>query len=184
MNLSFNEVALPLGLFGLLVLVFVLRIKKHNWLYCSVFALFYLYLLALIRMTLFPIPTPDTMESRQAVSYILSRVNLIPFNFGYLFKLHPNIIRYEIGGNILLTVPFGLGFPFLVQVSKRMVPWMSLAVGLSIESAQFLVSLAIGGAYRGVDINDVLLNAAGVLLGYFLYRACIWFIPNLKFGKV
>jgi glycopeptide antibiotics resistance protein len=172
MNLTFNLIALPL-----------LRVKKHNWLYCSVFVLFYLYLLVLIRITLFPVPLPGTLGNRQTVSHILSRVNLIPFNFGRLLELHPNIIRYEIGGNILLTVPFGLSFPFLVQVRNRMVLWIALTFGLSIKTAQLLVSLAIGSAYRGVDINDVLFNAAGVLLGFLLFRACTWLIPNLKVVK-
>lgn len=33
-----------------------------------------------------------------------------------------------------------------------------------------MVSLAIGGAYRTVDISDVLLNMVGVWLGYGLFK--------------
>jgi glycopeptide antibiotics resistance protein len=33
---------------------------------------------------------------------------------------------------------------------------------------------AIGGAYRGVNINDVLLNAVGVLIGYGIFRVFTW----------
>ncbi len=44
-------------------------------------------------------------------------------------------------------------------------------MGLGTELSQLLVSLIfVGGPYRGVDINDVLLNVAGVLLGYGLFR--------------
>jgi len=52
--------------------------------------------------------------------------------------------------------------------------FLAAGAGLVIETAQFLVSLGIGGRYRGVDINDVLLNAAGVLIGYGLFRVFAW----------
>ncbi len=169
-QLTFNEIVLPVGLLGLIALPVVLRFRQHGWLYWLTFALFYFYLLALIGLTLFPIPILDGLESRQTTAHILSRINLIPFNFGKLFELHPNVVRHELAGNILLTIPFGLLLPFLVRVTGRAALWLALAVGLGIETAQLLVSLAIGAVYRAVDINDVLLNAVGVLLGYGLYK--------------
>jgi len=180
MLLTFEKIALSLGLSGLVVLLVILRQRKRSWTYCLAPALFWLYFLALVGLTLFPIPIPDTSESRQTVSHILSRVNLIPFDFGGLFNLHPNVIWHELGGNILLTVPFGLGFTFLVRIRARMIPLLAVTVGLAIETAQLLVSFAIGGAYRGVDINDVLLNAVGMLIGYEIFRASAWLITALR----
>jgi len=180
MLFTFEENALPLGLSGLFVLLAVLQHRKKSWLYSLGFALFWLYLMALIALTLFPIPIPDTLESRQTVTHILSRVNLIPFNFGGLFELHPNVIRRELGGNILLTVPFGMGFPFLTRIRARTIPLLALSVGLVIETAQLSLSIAIGGAYRGVDINDVLLNATGVLIGYGIFRVFTWLYLLMK----
>lgn len=177
MLITFEEIALPLGLSGLAVLLVIFRHRKRGWLCGLGFALFWLYLVALVGLTLFPIPV---ISERQTVSHILSRVNLIPFNFGGLFDLHPNVIRRELGGNILLTVPFGLGIPFLFRIRVRSISWLAVKVGLAIETAQLLVSIAIGGAYRGVDINDVLLNAVGVLIGYGIFRASTWLITALR----
>lgn len=171
---SFEEIVLPLSLSGLAVLLIVLRCGKHSWRYCFASALFWLYLVALVGLTLFPIPIEAAGESHLPASDVLIRVNLIPFDFGGLFELHPNVIRRELVGNILLTVPFGLGFPLLSRIHARVVPWLALTVGLAIETAQLLVSLAIGSAYRGVDINDVLLNATGVLIGYGLFWILTW----------
>lgn len=170
MQLTFAEIIFPICISGLVVLLGILRFRKYGWWYCLASALFWFYLLALVGLTLFPIPILDAPENRQAVAQILARVNLIPFNFGSLFELNPNIVRYELAGNILLSIPFGLGFPFLVQVRVRMIPWLALAVGLGIETAQLLISLAIGAVYRSVDINDVLLNAVGVMVGYGIFR--------------
>jgi glycopeptide antibiotics resistance protein len=47
-------------------------------------------------------------------------------------------------------------------------------VGLGIEASQLAISLLLGVCYRSVDINDVLLNACGVLVGYMLYCICAW----------
>lgn len=173
MLFTFEEIALPLGLSGLVVF----RRRKRGWLCGLGFALFWLYLMALVGLTLFPIPV---ISERQTVSHILSRVNLILFNFGGLFELHPNVIRRELGGNILLTVPFGMGFPFLMRIRARTIPLLAISVGLVIETVQLSLSIAIGGAYRGVDINDVLLNAVGVLIGYGIFRASTWLITALR----
>lgn len=174
MMLTFEEIVLPVGIPGLIVLLAVVWRQKRSRLFCFASALFWFYLLALIRLTLFPIPIPGTLEGRRTIAMILSRINLIPLDFGGLFELHPNVIRHELCGNILLTIPFGLGLPFLSQIRARTVPWLAVTVGLAIETAQLLVSLAIGRAYRGVDINDVLLNATGVLIGYCLFRGIAW----------
>jgi glycopeptide antibiotics resistance protein len=48
--------------------------------------------------------------------------------------------------------------------------WVARAVGFMIETTQLIVSLRIAGAYRAVDITDVILNATGVLLGYGFFR--------------
>jgi glycopeptide antibiotics resistance protein len=174
MLLTFEEIALPVGLSALAVLLAILRHRQRSWPYCFASVLFWIYILALAGLTLFPIPIGTAEESPRTAASILARVNLIPFDFGGLFDLHPNVIRYELGGNILLTVPFGLGLPFLFRMRARLIPWLAVMVGMAIETAQLLVSIAIGGAYRSVDINDVLLNAIGVLIGYGLFRASTW----------
>lgn len=170
MQLTFAEIIFQVGLSGLVLLLGILRFRQRGWGYCLAFAMFYFYLLALVGLTLFPIPILEGEESRQTATHILSRVNFIPFNFGHLFELSSGVIRNELTGNILLTIPFGLGFPFLVQIRVRAIPWLALVTGLAIETAQLLISLAIGTVYRSVDINDVLLNSTGVLLGYLFFR--------------
>lgn len=172
--LTFERTVLPIGILALATLLVILRRQGRGWLYCLPRALFGLYLLVLIQFTLFPIPLPGTPESRQQASYILSRVNFIPFRFGGLFTLNFNIILRELGGNILLTVPLGLGLPFLTHFRLRAVPWLALMSGMIIESCQLMISLGIGAAYRGVDVNDVLLNAGGVIFGYALYWLLQW----------
>lgn len=161
------------ALTGMTILVILLPIvwrKKRNLFYLVCFSVFWIYLLGVVSATLIPFPPPMAGEFRRPVSEILSRVNLIPFNFGGLFDLHPNIAILELGGNILLTVPFGFMIPFLIRVKGRQIPWLALVVGFSTEFSQLVACLIVGINYRSVDINDTLLNALGVLIGYGIFR--------------
>jgi glycopeptide antibiotics resistance protein len=170
----------PFGL-GLLVLVWtLLRNRRLGWLHLAVLALFGLYLLALLDLVAFPIRLPARIPAYQSwndlLFFLRTSVNLVPGNYGGLFStvasggVSPLYLWREVGGNLLLTVPFGLGLFLLPKA--RVYPWrVVLAAGLAPEALQLLVSLLFGPNMHSIDINDVLLNTLGVLLGLALQRA-------------
>jgi glycopeptide antibiotics resistance protein len=82
-----------------------------------------------------------------------------------------------------LTVPFGFGAGLIFRMPAKRIPWLAAAAGLSLETAQLAISLLIGAVYRGIDINDVMLNALGVLIGYSVFRVFAWLYKAVKFGK-
>jgi glycopeptide antibiotics resistance protein len=179
LRLEFFPNPLLAGL-GMLVILLILLRRKRSPSYLVCFAVFWLYLMFVVSQTIFPIPLLDRMQTRSSLIYILSRVNLLPFNYGQLFdppfsyaKLYEyplNVISQEIIGNILLTMPFGFGLPFLARFKPGSFPWLAVGAGLAIEMTQLGFCLLVGADYRTVDITDVLLNAAGALLGYTLFR--------------
>jgi glycopeptide antibiotics resistance protein len=171
--LEFFPFPLLAGL-GILVILLILLRRKRSPSYLFCLAVFWLYLLLVVSQTIFPIPLPEEIGTRSPVTYILSWVNLVPFNFGRLFDNNPNVIFQELVGNILLTMPFGFGIPFLARFKPKNFPWLALGAGFAIEVAQLGFCLLIGGNYRSVDINDVLLNAIGALLGYTFFRGFAW----------
>ena len=69
-------------------------------------------------------------------------------------------------------MPFGVLLPLAAPSLGRF--WRMLVAGLAfsvaIELAQLAVSAGLGYAYRVSDIDDVILNLAGVLTGYAAYR--------------
>ncbi|MEV7849276.1 VanZ family protein [Streptomyces cyaneofuscatus] len=71
----------------------------------------------------------------------------------------------QAGGNVLLGVPFGLLLPFLVPRRLRMISMTLLTAAVMV-----LVELVQGALVTGraFDIDDVILNTSGALLGYFL----------------
>lgn len=148
--------------------------KNHTSLYFLCITAFVFYLTGVAYLTLFPIRATWDGGWRTPAPVILSRINFIPLNFGGLFELHPNIAIRELGGNILLTIPYGFGLPLLMRSKPRNFPLLALVPGLAIESGQLIISLIIGGAYRSVDINDVLLNTTGAFIGYGIYCGAAW----------
>ncbi|MFD7525747.1 VanZ family protein [Paenibacillus chitinolyticus] len=55
--------------------------------------------------------------------------------------------------------------------------------GVAIEGAQLVLSLLIRAGYRTVDVNDVLLNFIGVLLGYGCYHLFAAIVRRISSGK-
>ncbi|MEU4686586.1 VanZ family protein [Streptomyces xinghaiensis] len=71
----------------------------------------------------------------------------------------------QIGGNILLGVPFGILLPVLLPKARGL-----LRVAVVTALVMVLVELVQGSLVRGraFDIDDVILNTAGALLGYLV----------------
>lgn len=93
-------------------------------------------------------------------------------SYGHNFIPFKEILRYEVGskyfywnvvGNILLFVPFGFFISSYMNSQKVNRPILiTLITSLTIE----LVQMFIG---RSFDIDDILLNCVGGLIGFLLY---------------
>lgn len=134
-----------------------------------------LYLGWLAGATLFPIPvtghmTPAQLDPTERLLDRLNAPNLVPLRairesaaLGWGWPA----VRL-LAGNILVFVPFGFLLPVIWPRLGR--PWRMLLAGLflsgAVELSQLAVSLCLGYYYRMTDVDDVLLNTCGVLLGF------------------
>ncbi|GLB46359.1 hypothetical protein WR164_03380 [Philodulcilactobacillus myokoensis] len=53
------------------------------------------------------------------------------------------------------------------KVKFRLVLSLGIGIGCFIEATQFVLDNTVNGFLRYVDINDVISNALGVVLGYY-----------------
>ncbi len=131
-------------------------------------ALFIAYLTAVAAVTLFPIPVDEKVEYYGEVTWY----NFVPFRTiaGQLGSGFNTTAAVQIIGNVLLAVPFGV-FVRILIVRQTPVKLLLLAAAFpaAVELAQLLTGLALNNMYRNVDIDDFILNFAGVCLGYALY---------------
>lgn len=161
-----------------------IRSRKRGWRHLLVLALFGFYLLAVLDAIFFPILIPEnwpanlnTAETVRA----LHQVNWIPFHFGSVADsaAYPganlrHIQWFDIIGNILLTIPLGLGMTYFRRMDFKHTLWLALAVGLLLEGTQLIIKLILGVYYHAVDINDVIWNALGVLLGFGIFQMWVY----------
>jgi glycopeptide antibiotics resistance protein len=95
--------------------------------------------------------------------------NLVPFTTVriYLDNLDSPFWQSQAVGNVLLLLPLGLLGPLALPWLARW--WRVLLVAGLFSVCIELIQLAIPD--RSADVDDVLLNSIGALLGYVLLRA-------------
>jgi glycopeptide antibiotics resistance protein len=169
MIVDFDGNDLLIGIGILCVLLPVLWWQKRSLSYLLFFSVFWVYLLAVVAVIIFPF----VIDTDYAGTKFTPDINLIPFYFGECFRL-ANVCVKLIIDNITVTIPFGFGINFLVKIKPKKIVWLALAVGFTFEFLQLIISLVFRSGFRATDINDVILNGTGVLIGYALFRSFAW----------
>lgn len=84
-------------------------------------------------------------------------------------------LRYgtrQIVGNVLILMPLGFLLPMLSsrfkQIGSTVV--VGFSISLAIEVCQLTVSWLVGVPYRVFDVDDLLLNTFGILVGWAMWR--------------
>lgn len=116
---------------------------------CALYCIFCLYLCALFAL----VGIPNVTYFRPEVN-----LNLIPFK-GMVQDLKNGIL------NVILFVPLGFLLPVLWQNFRRMGSCVAFGFGLSL-SIELLQMLT----FRATDVNDLITNTAGTLLGFLLVK--------------
>ena len=166
------------------------RLRKRGLLYLAGMALFGLYLMAVIDAMFFSIPLaenwPSNLSWAETARYLTHQANLIPFYFGSRY-IQTSLGMIPVGfpfrdvvGNILLTVPFGMGVQFLAAPRGKKALWLALGAGLALEGIQLLLRVVLGTTMHVIDINDVLMNTLGIFIGYGLYAGAGWGVDRAR----
>ena len=92
-----------------------------------------------------------------------SGMNLVPFSEILRYQVGSKMFIYNVLGNILLFVPFGYFVTrYINGKSLYQIFVISFITSLTVE----ILQVKLG---RSFDVDDILLNVVGGILGYFLY---------------
>lgn len=130
--------------------------------------IFTVYLVGVANFVILPVRHDP--ELAQAVGPVLIErlIELTPF----FLSGGDALSREQLYLNILLTVPFGFGLPFVVPVRLATVLVVGVLFSLGIELAQLIADVTLLALPTwSVDINDVILNSLGVLVGVIAFVA-------------
>lgn len=151
-----------------------IKAKKTNtnfWNYKELaLVILYLYIIALISITLLPFRTYIKVEP---TANIIPVFNTIKDMGNIRADMQNFMIRFwiiNIGGNLLLLVPLATIVPILFEKYRNIKDTVLLcfSVSIIIEFLQY-VSMYFGNV-RSVDIDDVILNTLGALIGFTVFR--------------
>lgn len=173
--------AAALPFYVLARILFLKRGKKHTTVLRELaVALFCLYIVGLASQTVIPKwdagfdSSTNTWYFHFNTTSEVAKVNLVPFRTVSMFiQSNEHVSDWEsvslvnVVGNMLIFTPIGLFVPMLWR--KLNAWWKVFLVGFGmtclIESIQFFIG-------RSTDIDDVILNTVGVMIGYGLFA--IW----------
>ncbi|MEO2074098.1 MAG: VanZ family protein [Bacillus sp. (in: firmicutes)] len=161
-------------------IVFLKRVKKQTvFIQEVILALFMLYIVGLASQTIIPSwdmgVYSDTGEFffHINMSNANAQLNFIPFHtlYQYFYSTNVNVDDWgsvsllNITANLLLFSPIGFFVPILWKEKNRLktILLLGLLVTIFVESIQYVIG-------RSTDIDDVILNTVGVIIGFGFFR--------------
>lgn len=130
-----------------------LSINKEKFIFYKEFLnlIFIIYVLLLYQLL-------TNVETNTSGGY-----NLIPFTEITRYEVGSKLFMYNVIGNIVIFIPFGYFVSGYIKASKvSHILAVSVISSLTVE----VVQLQIG---RSFDIDDIILNVCGAIIGFLLY---------------
>lgn len=153
------------------------KTARTRELFLGLFCIFMFGLLFMTFRALYP-PFDELWDNAVYRMKNLKDVSFKPFailKYMYKYDEREHFIM-NILGNTLMFIPWGFGRPLLWKKQKKFGHAFLGALLLPI----FIESVQLFSYNRTVDIDDILLNLAGALVGWVLYLAVAGIFPKIK----
>lgn len=92
-----------------------------------------------------------------------SGINIFPFSEIFRYEIGSKMFIYNVLGNILLFIPYGY---FVTRYVQGKSVFQILIVSLITSFTVEILQVRLG---RSFDVDDIILNVVGGILGYFVY---------------
>ena len=168
LRISFAALELLFTAVWLLCRITVWIKQRHiDWKREAVLLLMYINLAVIIRFTFFP--KTRVNGSVQPLIFNAStaypfRLNLIPFVDFFDYK-NRNALLWNVIGNTVMLIPSGIILPIIYKKLNSF--WKVAAAGALLSLCIEILQLPFSS--RATDVDDLILNTAGVMIGYGIY---------------
>lgn len=157
------------------ILLFAFKLRRKSLKEIFWATLIFIYGVLVVHVTIFPLPLDKIGAEMLRISSSPNYINLIPLIDLKDYDFN-SFVRQMIC-NIIMFMPLGFLLPaYSIKFQNiKCTTKVSFLVSLFIESLQLLISFFfIHGAFRIFDINDLIMNTLGGIIGFLAYM-------NLKF---
>ncbi len=162
------EFSLPMVILSVIIAVSlrvadIIKNKRKIVLYKEVLALFFMiYILCLFQVVTFQDTTSVTGN------------NLIPFKEIFRYSLGSRLFIKNVLGNVVMFIPYGFFCSYILKENRYLpILVLTLIASVSIETTQLMIG-------RVFDIDDIMLNTVGGMIGFYVY---ILFLKAREFYK-
>lgn len=109
--------------------------------------------------------------------------NLMPFKEIYRFWVHRKTLGFwsvtlNLAGNVVAFIPFGMFLPWLYGKCRKLL----LTALFSFEFSLFVETVQLVCKVGSFDVDDILLNTLGGVLGFLGYRLYVWIRKRMPGG--
>lgn len=134
--------------------------------------IFFLYLLLVVRLIIFKYPMETlreiasswekgvVLEGLDSANFTLFKTIRMYIDYAYKLNSFENLV-----GNVVVLIPFGFLLPYVLKWGKNFFVMLfnAFIFVLGIEVFQLF------SAFGAFDVDDILLNCLGAVLGYLFY---------------
>ena len=154
---------------------------------------FMLYMICVYFLAIFPLPDRDSIDMSSPVC------QLIPFNFildiikersqfKRLWLVLTDSSVYTVLFNILMFIPFGMYLRYYFKNNLKKTILFSFLFSLFLELTQLTgLYFIYPHPYRLFDVDDLIINTLGGIIGYFVMGIFMRFLPsrdNIDFSSL
>ena len=162
-------------------IILMIKMRKHKKMYLLFITLIIIYATVVIDVTILPMPfNKVAIQNARMYPFVpLHSINLVPFFFEKFIS--PLELKFHVL-NILMFVPMGIILSFYNESKFSKVLFKSFLWSLAIELIQLLLGILVSGT-RIVDIDDLIMNTIGGVIGYLVFILIIRPLYRVVFKK-
>ena len=149
-----------------IMIIIMIVSKRFNPVELAVKQMFVLYLCCVVELVFFPLPMIEE-ASGLSIQY-----QLIPMHFisDFMNDSFFRVLR-QVVFNVIMTIPFGMFLEYCIGLDIKRALLVSFSFTAFIEIGQLTgLFFVFNGSYRLFDVDDLMLNTLGALIGYLAIR--------------
>lgn len=165
--------------------------KKLNIVKIGLNFVFSFYMLCTVALVIFPLPDAAQAATLSTHTFVWQPLHSVadiiresPLDICNIHTYLPALCNraiLQVALNVLMTVPFGMFLSYACQLDGKKVAIASFLLSALFEVTQLTgLFFLYGGSYRVCDVDDLITNTLGGVLGYLVVKKCSSFLPKLE----
>lgn len=150
--------------------------RKYNLLQFLLKEAFILYVCCVVALVFLPLPDMDKIASLHYEAQLIPLYSVIRIKNNFCMTEILQVVF-----NVIMTIPFGMYLRYYYKMDAKKVLLYSVGLTVLIEVGQLTgLFFIFKGSYRLFDVDDLICNTLGGMMGYWMVRKAERFLPEME----